>query len=214
CPQLESRPGLPTPSAAPRFRGAAARTSRVWLRAAIVFFIQICPSPLPTRRAMVPTSSKSRGTHTARTRRKAPASLVPAGGRMRSGRSARRSGGAFGGAQSIGVACGEQEGRSRTPHMDRDNCDDYKYQHDGDTNGGRWRGGEGEPGLLTPPRRCLRLASQVSQRFGCGSRRGEGEGADVGVGAGVGIEGCWGRAAGRGGRGRGAGGGSGVAASE
>ncbi|KAJ7366209.1 hypothetical protein DFH08DRAFT_797208 [Mycena albidolilacea] len=82
--------------------------------------------------------------------------------------------------EASALRAGSRRGRSRTPHVDRDDCDDYKYQHEGDTNGGRWRGGEGEPGLLKPPRRCLRSASQVSQRLGCGFRRGEGEGANVG----------------------------------
>ncbi|KAJ7876447.1 hypothetical protein B0H14DRAFT_1708711 [Mycena olivaceomarginata] len=188
-PPARVAPGPAHPErGAPIPRRCSRYLARLVDRAAIVFLIQICPSPLPTRRAMVPTSSKSRGTHTARTRRRAPASLVPAGGRMRSGRSTRRSGGAFGGARSVGVACGEQEGRSRTPHVDRDDCDYYKYQHDGDTNGGRWRGGREGSRTAHAPASLLAFGFAGFTAVGLRFPSGRGEGADVGVGAGVGLK--------------------------
>ncbi|KAJ7898009.1 hypothetical protein B0H14DRAFT_2557521 [Mycena olivaceomarginata] len=159
CPQLESRPGLPTPSAAPRFRGAAARTSRVWLRAVIVFFIQICPSPVADSSRdganELEIARNPHGSHTSQSTR-----LACARGREDAKRAERSSsGGAFGGARSVGVARGGAGG--------------------GGVGRRTWTGTT----VMITSTNTMGTPT-VSQRFGCGSRRGEGEGADVGVGAG------------------------------
>jgi hypothetical protein len=198
---------------ASRFRGPAARTSRVWLTELRLYFLS---KYAHLRCRLVARwcrqARKSQGTHTG-SRTSRSTHLACARGREGAKRAERSS------SRRCVRRCARgrryvrgRRRRSQTPHVDRDDYDDYEYQHNATGDGARsarshayplplalaflgqskpeweWEQ-EWEPGPLMPPRRCMRSASQVSQRLGCGSRRGEGESADVGVGAGVRIEG-------------------------
>ncbi|KAJ7787602.1 hypothetical protein B0H14DRAFT_2952506, partial [Mycena olivaceomarginata] len=132
---------------APRFRGAAARTSRVWLTELSLYPL----SNAHLRWRLVARWCRRAGNRGEPTRlahvAEHPPRLCPREGGCEAGGALVVPAAHLAAREGSALRAGSRRGRSRTPHVDRDDCDDYEYPHDGDANGGRWGGrvGDQEP---------------------------------------------------------------------